>query len=324
MKKQFKNNQNFKIGILSVIYGIFSVGMVLINKHIYHLASQSCSIISPSLLLTIQCFESSFILYILHFIPRLGIDLKISKSDFKTCLIMNLWFMITMLSNNYTLKYLSVHMVTLLKCCSVVVTALGESLFLKIKISILSWISLIIIVLGSSFGLLTDIEFSLPGYIWMSISICSASLYIIITKKFLLNSEINHLTAAFWNNLLSVIFLSITSYKQFFSNQNIQCSLKVIILSLLSGIISLFLVFSTYSLLGHTSATSYSVVGAAKKVVQALFSFFLWPQSTTLKNIISVMVGISGSILYTYSKVKETKTEPNDDLPLLDDRSSSF
>ena len=324
----WKNDTNFKTGVLSVVYGLFSVAMVFINKVIYQVSKTTCTFMTPLILLIIQCLFCWIFLLLLAAIPNFNISLKITKDDFKSCIIMNCVFIITMLSNNYSLKFLSVHMVTLLKCCSVVVTAIGERIILKNHLSLLSWISLFLIVLGSSFGLLTNIEFSLPGYISMSISVISASLYNIIAKRFISLHNINHFAAAFWNNLLSFIFLSIYALKDLFGSSNSQqsfsmCSSSTMALALFSGLLSLFLIFSTFSLLGHTSATSYAVVGAAKKVIQALFSFIFWSKSTTVNNMISVMIGFCGSIMYTYSKMKEQKRVEADAFPLLKDRNEA-
>ena len=300
-----------KVAILSLIYGLLSLIMIFVNKLILRAAKEKNSLY-PENLLAIQCLISSFLIFLLS--PILRFPLKIQFSDFTVCLIVNIAFIAVMLSNSYTLSYISIHMVTLLKCLSVVITAIGDRIFLHHVLSNMTWFSLFLIVIGSGLGLITDIEFSLTGYIWMFLSICFAACYVILTKVLISKRDLHFFTAAFWNNLLSTVFLSIYIFssqkqgmKSIFSplhqdGDSIFLSKYFIIFS---GVLGLMLNISTFSLLGETSATSYVVVGAGKKIFQALLSFLFFNSSTSFTNILSVIIGLSGSTLYAYIKWKE-------------------
>jgi hypothetical protein len=82
-------------------------------------------------------------------------------------------------------------------------------------------------------------------------------------------------------------------------------------LVLFSAVLGLALSVSTFSLLGKTSATSYVVVGVAKKLGQALLSFIFFRKSVNIRNGISVMIGLVGASMYAFVKwqegVRETK-----------------
>ncbi|OHT04124.1 GDP-mannose transporter GONST1-like protein [Tritrichomonas foetus] len=295
-----------------------SLLMVFVNKLILR-AGKVNKVISPEDLLITQCGISAFLIAFLSFVHNF--PLKISFSDFAVCSIVNIAFIGTMLANSYTLSYLSIHMVTLLKCLSVVVTAFGDRIFLGHHLSIQTWCSLFLIVIGSGFGLATDLEFSLIGYFWMFLSICFAACYVLLTKVLISHRDLHFFTAAFWNNLLSTFFLGLYIFIRNPSRGCINALFSSFLIKnesslylskgfiIFSGILGLALNIVTFSLLGETSATSYVVVGAGKKIFQAILSFVIFNTETSLTNILSVMIGLSGATLYAYIKFNENKNK---------------
>lgn len=296
---------------MSFTYGALSVSMIFVNKLILSAGGD----MTPERMLAEQCAIAAISILILRLFIKFPVF--ISFKTFKLILLVNLAFIGTMLANNYTLKYLSVHMVALLKNSALVFTALGDYFFLDHQILPVTWFSLVLIIIGASLGLATDIQFSIKGYIWMSIAVIFASGYVILSKMILSKKKKHFLTIAFWNNFLSPFLLFFFHYiecktthrgKCDHSNGNIHQVESIYLrkpFMLFSGFLGLSLDLSTYFLLGFTTATSYVVVGAAKKIVQSLLSFIFYGKSTSLNNIISVFIGLSGSTLYTYVKYEE-------------------
>lgn len=301
------NPSVFKVVFLSLTYGCLSVLMVFLNKSIF---VQTPSY-SPYDLLIIQCFISSAIQLPICFATNSPILMPM-RTLFKTFLV-NLVFIVAMISNTFSLKHLTVQMVTLLKCLSVVFTAIGDVLFYKQKISLQVWFSIALIIIGSCCGVATDFLFSLLGYFWMLISILSGSSYLLVTKNLVDESHIQFFTLAFWNNLIGMITVFIF---QILRGNKIEIIFSPLILG--SGFVGLALNISTFSLLGSTSATSYAIVGATKKIVQAVISLFLYPQTVSLGNTSSIIVGMSGATLYSYFKYQEKeKTMKSDETILI-------
>jgi GDP-mannose transporter len=83
-------------------------------------------------------------------------------------------------------------------------------------------------------------------------------------------------------------------------------------LVIFSGILGLALSLSTFSLLGRTSATSYVVVGVAKKIGQAILSFIFFRKSVSLRNALSVLIGLAGATLYAFVKWQEQQSRDRD------------
>ena len=316
---------------LSIVYGLLSLLMVFVNKLILNAGKKTLAV-NPENLLIIQCAISALLTFFLSFILKFPISLKFK--DFEVCFLLNLAFIGVMLANSYSLRYLSIHMVTLLKCLSVVVTAIGDRIFLKHHFQSIIWFSLVLIVIGSCLGLITDIEFSAIGYFWMFLSIIFASVYVLLTKVLVSHRNLHFYTAVFWNNFLSTLLLSIFScwiMKYIFPNKKRASPLEMLFLNseviwlapsfiIFSGVLGLLLNFSTFSLLGATSATSYVVVGASKKILQAILSFVIFNANTNFTNIISVCIGLSGSTLYAYAKWRESKLKIK--IPIEDESSN--
>jgi drug/metabolite transporter (DMT)-like permease len=291
---------------LSLLYGVLSIAMVFTNKYLLG-RIEGDSDLGSYMILIVQCTIAW------AFIGFGGISsdfysLKASLADLAFICLVNVAFIGTILANVNTLRYLSVHMVTLLKNSSIIVTALGDWLFLKNRLSGLVWISLFLIFTGSSCGVLTDLQFSLIGYFWMLISWCSSSGYILLTKVLLSGRNIHFFTILFWNNLLSTVFLGLwvlwrftEPLKSIFLDGSMQFGIDVPFL-FFSGVLGLALNLSTFWLLGFTSATSYGVVGVSKKIVQTVLSLIFFRKSVSLRNGLSVCVGLCGSTLYAFLK----------------------
>jgi GDP-mannose transporter len=308
VKRSLKKNTSLYVGFLSVTYGLLSVAMVLTNKLI--LGRTKSSQTATLLVLIYQCTIVSLLLLVSSFIWK-DITLRIDFRDFGLICVVNLSFIGTIVANSNTLRHLSIHMVTLLKNVAVVFTVLGDRLWLHHSLSLMCWAAVGLIVIGSSCGMATDVEFSPVGYFWMGLSCAFASLYVLLTKKLLSSRNIHYFTILFWNNSLSIVLLAAIAV----ANNAAEVAKCVAIRRLpfglsaplvaFSGVLGLALSVSTFSLLGFTSATSYVVVGTANKVAQAILSFVLFRVSVTLRNGISVGIGLTGASLYAYVKWRE-------------------
>lgn len=298
--------QRVRVTGLSLVYGLISLIMIFVNKVIL-----SRKVIEPDALLIIQCLVGAVTVFCCSFASNYS--LRITVPDFMVCLTVNISFVAAMLANSYTLKYLSIHMVTLLKCLAVVVTALAEYIIFKQYLKPIIWFSLFLIVIGSAIGLATDIEYSLIGYFWMLLAIVFATWYVVMSKTLVSHRDVPFFTAVFWNNFTGmwILFgynfimakgglgkLIDNVFGVFYDEQKALSPMFVVF----SGILGLLLNVSTFSLLGETSATSYVVVGASKKILQAIISFIWFSTKPTVLNVISVMIGLSGATLYAYIK----------------------
>jgi GDP-mannose transporter len=308
---------NCRVVVLSIIYGALSLLMVFVNKLILRDGSEAGTI-TPDALLIVQCVTSFIVILVVSFAVRYS--LWIAANDLAVCGVVNLTFVGAMLANSYTLRYLSIHMVTLLKCCSVVVTALGDHFWYRNHLTWPYWFGLLLIVLGSMVGLMTDLEFSLIGCFWMALSIAFSSAYVLLSKLLISHRNLPFFSVVFWNNLLGTLVLTVyilgSSHLQHktlmeFLFGVFQHRSRSVFLTpwfiLLSGAIGLLLNISTFSLLGNTSATSYTVVGASKKILQALLAYFFIDSRATLPNVLSVATGLSGATIYSFLKWRDQR-----------------
>jgi drug/metabolite transporter (DMT)-like permease len=308
LSRRLKRNPSFHIGLLSVLYGVLSVSMVFTNKVI--LSGSASSNFMTQVILISQCAIATVSVFLCSLFSS-EFTLRVSFDDFLLICVVNLSFIGTILANSNTLRYLSIHMVTLLKNTAIVVTAFGDWLFLHHSLSTLCWVAIGLTAIGSSCGVMTDVQFSLIGYAWMALSCGFASGYILLSKRLLSGRNLHFWTLMFWNNLLSAVLLvgfAMVGDRSLVRDWLTRGRLPFEISKRLiwfSGFLGLALNLATYSLLGSTSATSYSVVGVAKKVIQAGLSFVLFKKSATLRNAVSVAIGLMGATLYAYVKWDE-------------------
>ncbi|KAH0789314.1 GDP-mannose transporter GONST1 [Histomonas meleagridis] len=323
-----------RVAVLSVSYALFSMMMVFTNKLILRAGKSNPDIVSPDNLLIVQCSIAAVLFLVLGLFGCF--PLRIGFMDLLVCCIVNFAFIGTMLANSYSLKYLSIHMVTLLKCLSVAFTAIGDHIFYKQEMPPSIRFSLFLIVAGSAVGAITDIDFSPIGYFWMLLSILFSTAYVLLTKLLVSSRNLHFFTLIFWNNFLSTISLLIyTNTRSYIKYQTFSNPFSVLFLDsesiylkpwfiIFSGILGILVNFATFMLLGHASATSYVVVGAGKKVFQAILSFIIFPDSTNFANICSVVIGLTGSTMYGYVNWKKSiknLEEENDEneIPFLAD-----
>jgi hypothetical protein len=135
--------------------------------------------------------------------------------------------------------------------------------------------------------------------------------------------DIPFFTVVFWNNLLGTFVMTLyiagtsqVKHRGFFESvfgvflHGTRSFFLTPGFILFSGALGLMLNISTFSLLGEASATSYVVVGASKKIVQAFLSYLVFNAEATWGNMLSVATGLCGATCYTYLKWKEQKTTP--------------
>jgi drug/metabolite transporter (DMT)-like permease len=301
------------IGLLSIVYSVLSIAMVFTNKLILGSTAADGGLATLIVLIS-QCSFAAFALFILSFFIS-HLSLRVGLPDLAGIVFGNLFFIGTILANSNTLRYLSIHMVTLLKNTAIVFTAAGDRFWLHHSLSGKCWFAIGLILVGASCGVVTDLQFSLIGYVWMAVSGLCASGYVLLSKRILAKRNIHFFTILFWNNFLSTVFLAVWTVSRNAGLRSIltgeeelpfRLSLPLV---LFSAVLGLALSVSTFSLLGKTSATSYVVVGVAKKLGQVLLSFVFFSKSVNLRNGVSVMIGLVGASLYAYVKWQEGRTE---------------
>ena len=296
----------FEIPFYGILYCIASISAVFLNKIILSKNGKYKSFGSVELLMFIQSIIGVFELLFFKYFHIIKFPIIVDYQRFYRIISVNFFFVMMTVANAYTVRFLSIPMVALLKNCQVAVVCFLEFIFLHTFPGKISLVSLGIIIMSSICGSITDLEFNFPGYVAMFIAIFSSALYIVLVKLIFKRYEVSEFTLSFYNNLVSVpcfFFMGMTQSSFFTGIKYTLTAPHVFLLILfISGIAGVGVNITTYLFIGASSATSFSVLGVIKKVTQTLLGYIFWATPTNVSNVFSVIIGIFGGIMYSISK----------------------
>jgi len=200
----FKKYYSIMVGLL---YCGASVSAVFLNKIILSRNGSFKDFSSVEILMTFQSLIAVVVLLFFRHFNIISFTISVGISKIIQIGFLSVLFVIMTGSNAYSVKFLSMPMVGLFKNSQVVIVCILEAIFLKNIPSFFVVGSLMVIVLGSVFGSLTDLEFDLVGYISVAFSVLSSAFYLVYIKIILRNSSISEMTLVLFNNILSVCFV---------------------------------------------------------------------------------------------------------------------
>lgn len=201
----FESFWNFiKIPLLAISYCTVSISCVFVNKVILSPKGRFKEFGSVEFLMFLQSLLAIFFFYLFRQLKIISFPIKVSHMAFFRIATVNILFVLMTAANAYSVRFLSMPMVALLKNCQVVFVATLEYFILHTRPGKMTIASLGVIVFGSLCGSITDLEFNLIGYISMGIAILSSSLYYVVIKVAFKEQKIPELTLVFYNSILSV------------------------------------------------------------------------------------------------------------------------
>ncbi|XVE79778.1 hypothetical protein DITRI_Ditri14bG0083500 [Diplodiscus trichospermus] len=115
----------------------------------------------------------------------------------------------------------------------------------------------------------------------------------------------------------AILFVSGPLVDQFLTKQNVfayKYSPLVLAFIILSCIISVFVNFSTFLVIGKTSPVTYQVLGHLKTCLVLTFGYTLLHDPFTDRNIVGILIAIFGMGLYSYFCTQENKKKQADPL----------
>lgn len=193
-----------KIPLLALSYCTVSISCVFVNKVILSPSGRFKSFGSVEFLMFLQSLLAIFFFLLFRQLKIISFPIKVSHMAFLRIATVNILFVLMTAANAYSVRFLSMPMVALLKNCQVVFVAFLEYFILHTRPGKMTISSLGIIVFGSLCGSITDLEFNFIGYVSMGIAILSSSLYYVLIKVAFKEQKIPELTLVFYNSILSV------------------------------------------------------------------------------------------------------------------------
>ncbi|CAL8999025.1 unnamed protein product [Prunus brigantina] len=278
-------------------YCISSCSMILLNKVVL----SSYNFNAGVSLMFYQNLISSVIVVLLGFSGVVTVE-KLNWKLVRVWIPVNIIFIGMLVSGMYSLKYVNIAMVTILKNVTNILTAIGELYLFRKHQSQKVWTAMFFMIISAISSGITDISFDTLGYAWqISNCILTASYSLTLrrvmdeAKKYTRSGSLNEVSMVLLNNLLSLPFaafliIMFDEWEYIISADVIKLPMFWVIATA-SGLLGLAISFTSMWFLHQTGPTTYSLVGSLNKIPISLAGLVLFKVPLSLPNLFSILFG---------------------------------
>ncbi|KAL4330224.1 hypothetical protein AHAS_Ahas13G0378700 [Arachis hypogaea] len=195
----------------------------------------------------------------------------------KVRLPVNVMFVGMLVTSMFSLKYINVAMVTILKNVTIVMTVLGETYLFKKHHDSRVWTALSLMILSAITGGITDLSFHATGYAWQILNCFLTASYSLtlrrvmdLAKQVTKSGNLNEFTVVLLNNTVSLPL----------------------------GIF-LIIVFSEVDYLLRT------LVGSMNKFPLSVAGIILFKAPTSLENSASILFSLLAGVIFAKAKMQD-------------------
>ncbi|XP_057994563.1 GDP-mannose transporter GONST2 isoform X3 [Hevea brasiliensis] len=312
-------------------YCISSCSMILLNKVVLSTYNFNAGI---SLMLY-QNLICCMVVVLLGICGAVSVE-KLNWKLIKVWIPVNAIFVGMLVSSMYSLKYINIAMVTILKNMTNILTAIGELYIFRKHQNQKVWAAMFLMIISAISGGITDLSFDGMGYVWQimnciltaSYSVCKLNdsfieppsklvkwLWISLTlrrvmdkaKQSTRSGSLNEISMVLLNNLLSLpfaIFLILL-----FDEWAYVINVDVIklpmfwVVATVSGLLGLAISFTSMWFLSQTGPTTYSLVGSLNKIPISIAGLVLFKVPLSLPNLFSILFGLFAGIFFARAKM---------------------
>lgn len=295
-------------------YTTASISMVITNK----IALSGFKLSSPTFLLFYQCLLCVLLVGVCM---ALGFakPQRLNWAVVKAWVPVNLVFVSMVWTSFAALQFLSIPTVTVLKNLANLFTIVGDYALNGRTYSAGIWSTLVLMAVSAVASGLTDLEFSLAGYVWQIINCmftAANSLYLrrimdTVKQHTEHGTPLSEMSMVLLNNALSLpVLLALLASRGELYTVAVAPELRdpsFMMAATISGLVSFGISFGSLWFLSTTTPTTYSLVGSLNKVPIALLSMWLFPgpNSTNPQNLASVCIGLMAGVVFVYTKTLE-------------------
>ncbi|XP_034902980.1 GDP-mannose transporter GONST1 isoform X1 [Populus alba] len=292
-------------------YCISSCSMILVNKYVLSSYDFNAGI---SLMLY-QNFISVIIVSTLSFLGVISTE-PLTWRLIKVWLPVNFIFVGMLVTSMFSLKYINVAMVTILKNVTNVITAVGEMYLFQKDHDSRVWAALFLMIISAISGGITDLSFHAVGYAWQIINCFLTASYsltlrrVMDTAKHVTKSgNLNEFSMVMLNNTLSLplglILIFVFNEVDYLSRTPLLRLPTFWFVVTLSGFLGLAISFTSMWFLHQTGATTYSLVGSLNKIPLSVAGILLFHVPTSLQNSASILFGLLAGVFFARAKMRE-------------------
>lgn len=291
-------------------YCISSCSMILVNKYVLSSYDFNAGI---SLMLY-QNLVSVIVVSVLGFVGVIATE-PLTWRLIKVWLPVNGIFVGMLITSMFSLKYINVAMVTVLKNVTNVITAVGEMYLFNKHHDNRVWAALFLMVISAISGGITDLSFHAIGYTWQIMNCFLTASYSLTLRRVMdtakqvtKSGELNEFSMVLLNNTLSLplglILIFLFNEVDYLSRTPLLRLPSFWLVITLSGFLGLAISFSSMWFLHQTSATTYSLVGSLNKIPLSVAGILLFNVSTSMENAGSIFFGLLAGVLFARAKMR--------------------
>ncbi|KAJ8769777.1 hypothetical protein K2173_007637 [Erythroxylum novogranatense] len=290
-------------------YCFSSCGMILLNKVILSTYNFNAAIS----LMFYQNLVSCLVVAILGFSGAVSVE-KLNWKLTSVWLPVNIIFIGMLASSIYSLKYINIAMVTILKNVTNILTAIGELYIFGRHQTQKVWTAMFLMIISTISGGITDLSFDGKGYVWQSVNCILTASYTLTLRRVMDKAKqctrkgsLNEISMVLLNNLLSLPFALILIL--LFDEWEYVINVDVIrlpmfwVVATASGLLGLSISFTSIWFLHQTGPTTYSLVGSLNKIPISIAGLVLFKVPLSLPNLFSILFGLFAGIFFARAKM---------------------
>ncbi|XP_044504946.1 GDP-mannose transporter GONST2-like [Mangifera indica] len=290
-------------------YCITSCSMILLNKVVLSGYNFNAGIS----LMFYQNLISTLVVALFGLSRAISVE-KLNWKLVKIWIPVNIIFVGMLVSGMYSLKYINIAMVTILKNVTNILTAVGELYIFRKRQNPKVWTAMFLMIISAISGGITDLSFDATGYAWQIINCVLTASYSLTlrlvmdkAKQVTRSGSLNEFSMVLLNNLLSLpfaIFLILL-----FDEWRYVMTVDVINLPMFwvaataSGFLGLAISFTSMWFLKQTGPTTYSLVGSLNKIPISIAGLVLFKVPLSFPNMFSIVFGLFAGIFFARAKM---------------------
>ncbi|XP_042487725.1 GDP-mannose transporter GONST1-like [Macadamia integrifolia] len=314
-EKTIHNNRVVKIhnqALLSgLAYCISSCSMILVNKFVL----SSYDFRAGISLMLYQNLISVVIISILSFLGIISTE-PLTWKLIRVWLPVNVIFVGMLITSMFSLTYINVAMVTVLKNVTNVITAVGEMYLFKKHHDSRVWVALFLMIISAISGGITDLSFHAIGYMWQMINCFLTASYSLTLRRVMdtakqvtRSGNLNEFSMVLLNNILSlplgILLIFVFNEVDFLYNTPLLKMPMFWLVLTSSGLLGLAISFTSMWFLHQTGATTYSLVGSLNKIPLSIAGILIFNVQTNLENCASILFGLLAGVIFARAKMYE-------------------
>ncbi|MCO5567387.1 hypothetical protein L7F22_021077 [Adiantum nelumboides] len=295
--------------ISGLAYCVCSCSMILLNKVVLSSYNFEAGI-------SLMCYQNLVSVVVVFALSVSGI-ISTEPISWKLVFIwfpVNLIFVGMLVSSIFSLKYMNVAMVTILKNITNLITAVGEVYLFSKRHNSKVWGSLLLMVVSAIFGGFTDLSFHSTGYTWQIVNCFMTAAYSLTLRKVMdlakqstKSGTLSEFSMVLLNNSLSLP-LGLALILLFKETDYLQTSPVIKlpmfwVLSTLSGLFGLAISFTSMWFLHQTGPTTYSLVGSLNKIPLSIAGILIFKVPTSSSNLLSIFFGLFAGVMFARAKM---------------------